>query len=427
MKNEEKIMFNDNVQELTFIERLSSYLKIVFYVLILLIYKITKQDNSKLTEINEKLFKIYFNLKLYKKATILFDNILNYKSLDNIDKKILVPICQCYFNLNNYNKVIELYKIVLELSNIDRTKMVSILTFLVYSYINKGEFDSAINYSNKLQQEYGDIPKSQPISLLALGYICLLKKDYSLAFSYLYKAIEYRNQYPFLIHSFYSSIALIFEEMVKPEFKNLALDIRKLLENKKENVANLFNIALKNRTLGFMTNQSVFFDISIEYLNMLVKGNFSQRDLIRNKIKPYEINHFFVELYCEKNEIDKAIYYLNELLKLELNEIHLKTYSIYQSFLYYKKKDYNKSINIAKESLKKYPNESCIYHYLSLNYYELNDLEQALISIKEAISLDPFSPEYYYHLGRILLIKEEKEEAQKYFFSAFKMQIMGNL
>lgn len=429
MKNEEKIMFGDKVQELNFVERLNLYCKNFFYTLTLFIYKLIPQDNFKLAEVYEKLFKIYFNFKSYKKAAVSFEKLLECKQLEDIEKKLLVLICQIYYNLNDYDKVIEFAEkiLILEDINLYEEERFSILGYLSLAYSYKNEFDMALNYANELLNDSKETFKS----ILLLAHIYLQKKEYNLALSYLYKALELRTKDPYVIKLLFTHFQLIFMEMEKTELAKFVKEIRLFLKRSQgkyvPSARSLFNMVLRNRYLGFKTRQSVFFDIAIEYLDIIVERKFTQKELVKSGINNYEINLFFVELYCEKGEIDKSISYLNQLLNMQLDKGLIRTFLSYLPFLYYKKKDYQLSIKEANAFLKKYPNESCVYHYLSLNYLALNDLENALTTIEKAISIDSISPEYYHHLGKILLVKGEIKKAQENFDISIKMLLMENL
>lgn len=427
---EETIFFEKNNENLTKAEQLKSCFEIILYNLLLLFYKKVKKSSSRIAECYEKLFRLYCKLKSYKKTITLFDNILNYKVLKDIDKKVLVVISGIYLHTNNYDKVIDVSKKTLALEDIDSYKeeKVSILGSMALAYAYKNEFDLALDYANELINYTKDNQKENTKGILLLAHVYFNKREYNLALSYLYKALEFGPEHQI---SIYTLLILIFDDIDKFELAKAAKEIRNSLKNHSgkysTSARNLFNMALQNRYLGFKTQQRVFFDIAIHYLKRIEESNLTKKDLIRININDHDINMYLVELYCEKYEIDKAIYYLKQLLNMKLNESILRNFLGYLPFLYYKKKDYQMSVQELNILIKKYPNESVLYYYLSLNNFELNDLEQALINIEKAISLDAISAEYYHCFGKILLAKGEFKEAQEKFDISIKFLIMSNL
>lgn len=226
-----------------------------------------------------------------------------------------------------------------------------------------------------------------------------------------------------------------YEEMVDAYDKSLSIS-NKFLENitssKKYFWANLFNrgVAFYQRGAKAEDKDSmkILFDKSIEAFTSAIHIEPDSADTYKN----------LAFVYMSSQEYDKAISPLEKLIEKEQS---LDGYKFLGEILYAKGNEYmnkydnsknmadsleamkyfNRTISIAEEGRKKYPDDSDILLTLSNAYIAANKIDVAIDAFKTGVEKDPQNQYYRYNYGVLLLGKNDFAGAEEQFKKALEI------
>ena len=94
---------------------------------------------------------------------------------------------------------------------------------------------------------------------------------------------------------------------------------------------------------------------------------------------------------------------------------------IEEGILLFKEKKFQESISSFEKAKKEMPSNSDPYYYLGKCYFEIGDVENALLNYQKAIELNKDIPEYHYSLGILFLTSGENEKALNEFNEVVKL------
>jgi tetratricopeptide (TPR) repeat protein len=209
------------------------------------------------------------------------------------------------------------------------------------------------------------------------------------------------------------------------EFKLALENLKKAesLTNNKENLMYIYNI------IGQIFHSTGYLDYTLLYYIMSLS---LAKDLNNTDLQAATLNNI-AGIYMDTGELDKALSYLEEILKLEINEkAKAPTYNNI-AMIYSKKGDYQKAVKYFQKAIEideKYGN----YHDVSIHklnlgdtYRQMKDYEKAEKYLFEGLEGvkkvgDKFMKATGYgYLGWLYRDKGNKIEAREYFTRAYNL------
>jgi len=226
-----------------------------------------------------------------------------------------------------------------------------------------------------------------------------------------------------------------YSEMIDAYTKSLAISSKyseNISASKKYFWANLFNKGVGYYQKATKTEDKdsikVLFDKSIDAFDSAIKIEPDSSDTYKN----------LAFVYMSSQEYDKAISPLEKLIEKEGN---IDGYKFLSEIFYVKGVDYknkydkdkvlsdsleamkyfNKSIDVAEEGGKKYPDDADILVTLSNAYIAANKVDVAIDAFKRGIEKDPTNQYYHYNYGVLLLGKNDFAGAEEQFKKALEI------
>ena len=92
---------------------------------------------------------------------------------------------------------------------------------------------------------------------------------------------------------------------------------------------------------------------------------------------------------------------------------------------HYNLKDYEKAIDLYKNSIENNENTACSYYNCGVCYIKLKDFDKAIEMIKTALTMQQES-KYYFNLAYCYAMKEESKKALIYFNMAWSLDSSDN-
>ncbi len=221
-------------------------------------------------------------------------------------------------------------------------------------------------------------------------------------------------------------------EMIDAFDKSLAIS-KKYADNisstKKYHWANLFNRGVAFYQRGNKTESQdsvkILYDKSIEAFSLAIKIEPDSADTYKN----------LAFVYMSSQKFDEAISPLEKLIE---KEQALDGYKFLSEILYYKGNEYknkyddskvvsdsleamkyfDRTIAVAEEGRKKYPDDSELLVTLSNAYIAANKIDIAIETFRAGIEKEPQNKYYHYNYGVLLLGKNDFQGAEEQFKAA---------
>ncbi|QEE16248.1 tetratricopeptide repeat protein [Promethearchaeum syntrophicum] len=346
----------------------------------------------------------YDALNEKKKASEYYEKALSIdEKHGNISSKaaILNNIGESYREKGDFQTALKYFNDSLKIRESMGTQheMATVLNNIAYIKSSLGEYKEALEFYTKalrIDEKYNDI-EGKLLRLNNIGRTYIKMKDFNKANDHLLKSLAYSEQInrKDWVYSYYLSLGVSFQE----KWLQNKLDqqsITKAIEYKKKSleIARMINdmndIALSLSELGKI------YELSHTYEEALL--NYKESIEIFEKLNSnYDIaivSNQMGQIYLAQNNIDMAIPKIQRALKLDENQRNHMYYCDNLGTCYYKKKDFNKSIEYhskAVELTKLYHDTYKEAEYLlnlSKAYGHLKNINKAIELINQAKYLD---------------------------------------
>lgn len=337
-----------------------------------------------------------------------------------------------------------------------------VYTFLAQEYIEQGNTDQAIKLLNKLTvinpsalsayfylgaiyttaikdldralsayQSFLDIDSDNPKVLELVANIYLQKKDYKNALNVFEKMKELMPQDV----SINTRIALLYYEMKEtdqaikifedllqknPKADRVIYYLGLLYQEQEENQKALSYFSKVPASSSFYNDSILRQVVILKNTDQFDKAtNLAKEVMMANPLVP-DFYDILSSLYVSKKNYSSALIILNQALeKLPRNE-HLLFAS---AVVYEKSGEWEKSIVAMKKVIEVNPKNASALNFVGYTYAEhKQNLDEALILVKQASALSPNDGYILDSLGWVLFLKGESVEAQRILENANKLR-----
>ena len=129
------------------------------------------------------------------------------------------------------------------------------------------------------------------------------------------------------------------------------------------------------------------------------------------------IHQRMAESLSATGEFEEALPYFEKALshQLEINTLFEYAFTAYQAGMY------KMAINKFTELKELDPEYHSMYLYLARSYEHMEDIDQAIRTVKEGIREDEFNKELYFYAGKLALKKGTEPEAESFFMEALAL------
>ncbi len=322
-----------------------------------------------------KVFQHLIDIKQYRQALETVESAMESNQSD-LFLIMLKAIALCYLNRNK--DILEYLGDKIKLSKDKEVNQIYTIIFFLsaFSSLTMGDFETARNYVNKINNVFPNHPLSYATKGLTLGYNVLYKFDNE-------KAIK--------------------ENGLKEFDKAIELD------NYKPNKALYYQ--LKSKILLQLNT----YEESIEAIDNAIR-------LTPKKIEFYDTKSSILMYYNRYTELLSLLDQMLEIFPKIEKELKLKIASIYKQL-----GDMDTGFKIIEELLEKYPKDSNILNCKAYWHLYMNNKGEAFKVIEQVIKYEPEIGLYYDSYGEILMYFEEYDKAVEQFNKALKMSKFGLL
>jgi len=296
----------------------------------------------------------------------------------------------------------------------------------VLKQLKKAKEYSENNELNKAEKVLNNVIKHDQNNieaLMNLGRICFIQNNYLKAEYYLEKVYKIA-QTPILLNNLLNiklklnkkehaleiinKLILIYPADIQLSIARAQLlrdlgrsdEAIKILEKLSEENKNNINILI---SLGFTLNKIQEYKKAISVYQKALKIDSNNFAAIYNCGITY-LN--------EKNDIKKAIEYLEKGLQIEKENVNLNLTLV---AAYEQLREFNKAQKIIKNLKIKYPKSSKVYFQSASVLIHMEKLDDALVDVNQAIELDNENYEAKYTKASILLKKKQFEEGMDFY------------
>lgn len=132
----------------------------------------------------------------------------------------------------------------------------------------------------------------------------------------------------------------------------------------------------------------------------------------KNQSKKLTTYLFLAQTFHNLQQLDKAIFYYENSLKFDMNNVNVLNKI---GYLYYLTEDYRKAISHLHKALELNPNNFASHYYMGLVYKELNQATKSIHHLEKAYDLNPNNHQAAYHLAGIHIEQNHIDEAVKWY------------
>lgn len=383
-------------------------------------YLMQAKKFSNIGEVDFYISQIYFNFGFS-------DNAKRYALMSVKEKypKAFIILADMYAKQNNYPEAVKYYEQFLGLPNKAKEQEVYVYTELAsIAYSVDKDTKKAIYYYQKAY----NIGKSE-LNLERLSYLLLQNQNYERVISLLENNPSLGNSstLQYFLGVAYFGAKNCKRALIELSSVNFASDLytdavskRALcyLELKEPNKA----IELLKKTLSTIPNEELY-KTYFYILNQtkdwddLIDALIASKDIVKEKEKNY---FYLANIYYEKkHNVEKAIHYLNEALRINPNDPEVLNYL---GYLYIDNNiDVKAGIALVQKALKKQPQNPYYLDSLGWGYYKEKEFNRALLYLKKANKLLK-KPEndISLHLAQIYMSMRNKSGSKKIILEVLK-------
>ena len=314
----------------------------------------------------------------------IIEDLINMKP-DELSFYVLKAAILCV--LQKYKEAKKFINKEINLSIVTKNPRIHTSAFflLTYSYVARGKFEKALNFSDQTIFQYGDHPISYFTKAVVIGYGLIYKIER--------KEITEEK----------------FLEMIE---KTITLDPIKS------------NQAKYHYVKGDVFSETRGFEDAIEEIDTAISLDPSNGGIYEVKMK----------LLMKNNKSDEAIALVSQLH--EDNFIDQKELYYLRSFLYFVKADntkdpderkklINKSFSEIQPIIEDNQKDTMVLNNLAVLYGHLGRKDDAIKTAEKMVGLNPSDGNLYDSYGEILMLFSEYEEALKKFERAIKLEPKG--
>ena len=289
------------------------------------------------------------------------------------DSELSIMKAILYIITHKYKDAKDWIKQTVEFNLLKGNPRVDTAAYLVlsFSYLARGKFEKALDIVSKIRFHYPNHPLTHIITGLVHGFNIVYKFDASKA-----------NK-----------------ELFREEFQK-AIE----MEQSEKKLSRYYQLE------SYILNETDGLEEALLIIDKAIELSPEHFDIISTKV------HLYLSYDDKQGEI---LEFYDELLE----KFPQESKSIYQmkSFSYYALGNAVESIKILEEGLKDYPDSIGLLNNLSVSLSRLGKFEEALVTIKRAIELEPLDANLYDTHGEILMFAQEYETAIEKFYQALEM------
>ena len=366
------------------------------------------------------IFKLSFKIIGQIIFVIIFFSTLQAKNLDKFDKANRISDYLTGILLLNDNRYDESYKFLKKLNGLESSYTNYSVKYL-YSLINSGSFNEAVNFSKKIEKKGLDVFESD----LIIGVFYLKNSNLNLAKKYFLKAKKRNSR--FLLNDYVSDSLYNWSNFKNLDLSKGKIELNKLDErfdnlNKIQNVFlncffnsqdtnSFFNQLTSNMKTDFSRYHYFYASYTASSGKIIEAKNIVQSALNSNP-RNLLLNQYRIDLEEGKNinsfNCNNEQHVIAEILYIAANA--LSSQSIYPLSNFY--------LNLAKYLNKDFHSFDTI---LAENFYKIDNFEKAKNIYKR---LGKMGEAFKWHstkqLARIFIQEEKKDEAIKLTTNAYK-------
>ena len=367
-----------------------------------------------------RIFKLSFKIIGQIIFVIIFFSTLQAKNLDKFDKANHISDYLAGILLLNDNRYDESYKFLKKLNGLESSYTNYSVKYL-YSLINSGNFNEAVNFSKKIEKKGLDVFESD----LIIGVFYLKNSNLNLAKKYFLKAKKRNSR--FLLNSYVSDSLYNWSNLKNLDLSTGKIELNKLDErfdnlNKIQNVFlncffnsqdtnSFFNQLTSNIKTDFSRYHYFYASYTASSGKIIEAKNIVQSALNSNP-RNLLLNQYRIDLEEGKNinsfNCNNEQHVIAEILYIAANA--LSSQSIYPLSNFY--------LNLAKYLNKDFHSFDTL---LAENFYKIDNFEKAKNIYKR---LGKMGEAFKWHstkqLARIFIQEEKKDEAIKLTTNAYK-------
>lgn len=295
--------------------------------------------------------------------------IISYREAKDIIEKSSLPTCEeeGYYRsvlYRNDNRLDESKNVIQKFVNNENVSC-SLLSHYCRILIDLGDIDDILKITNKILKRQIHWVQTFPITLSSF---CFKKGYYDLAEQLIFLTLK---EYP---NSFLANHKLSLIYGKKKQFNKALEYARKAFK-------------LNEKDINLATHLSNFLRWTKRYEEAT---SFIKKMIVE---KPT-----WTEAYRQLSYMQRDFGNLEEAISLAKKAIELSpdklNYNDYLCVLLCKKKDFRAALEVAQKVLVHDSNQAWVYNQLANIYYEIGDLEKALVNIQKAIEIDTNNKSY---------------------------------
>ncbi|QMU29929.1 CHAT domain-containing protein [Adhaeribacter radiodurans] len=354
--------------------------------------------------------------------------------------------------LGRYNEALKKAGQTLQesLTNLKDTTLVVVpYTNLGTIYFEKGEYDKALTYYNKVLQIqrtlFGDDHLKLVDSYINLGNVYTSKAEYDKALAYFQKSVQIRrsflgNTHPDLAYSYFLIGNIYF---YKREFDKALDNHQKALKSRLAHFGKIHpEVANSYNSLGSVYQHKGEYDTALEYH---LKALQMRRTIYGEKhLRTADSYNNLGSLYRVRGEYTKALEYLQKGLQIRRATLKESHHSVSESYirlgsLYQVTGEYEKALEYHQKALqgflatfgKVHPAVADSYKELGNTYFDKGEYDKALenyqqtLEIRRVVSGEAHTSvgNSYYVIGNVYAAKGEYDKALEYFHKALQIRV----
>ena len=366
------------------------------------------------------IFKLSFKIIGQIIFVIIFFSTLQAKNLDKFDKANHISDYLAGILLLNDNRYDESYKFLKKLNGLESSYTNYSVKYL-YSLINSGNFNEAVNFSKKIEKKGLDVFESD----LIIGVFYLKNSNLNLAKKYFLKAKKRNSR--FLLNDYVSDSLYNWSNLKNLDLSKGKIELNKLDKrfdnlNKIQNVfLNCFfnsqdtNSFFNQLTSNMKTDFSRYYYFYASYTassGKIIEAKNIVQSALNSNPRNLLLNQYRIDLEEGKNinsfNCNNEQHVIAEILYIAANA--LSSQSIYPLSNFY--------LNLAKYLNKDFHSFDTL---LAENFYKIDNFEKAKNIYKR---LGKIGEAFKWHstkqLSRIFIQEEKKDEAIKLTTNAYK-------